>query len=189
MIVSAIAAMSTNRVIGRDNDLPWNLPADMKYFMRTTRGHHVIMGRKTFESMGVPLKNRTNIVVTRDLFYAASGIHVAHSLHEALNMAYENDEKEVFIIGGAEIYKLALPLLNKIYLTEIDLEVSDGDAFFPHFDPDLWVLTNQDAHLPDERIHTLSYLTSMKEEQCERTRPISTFVGRLTLLCLEFKNV
>ena len=151
MIVSAIAAMSANRVIGRNNDLPWSLPADMKYFMRTTKGHHVIMGRKTFESMGVPLKNRTNIVITRDMFYAASGIIVAHSLHEALNIAHKADEEETFVIGGAEIYKLALPILDKIYLTEIDLIVKDGDAFFPKFDLNDWTLTSKLAHEVDQK--------------------------------------
>jgi dihydrofolate reductase len=149
MIISAIAAMSKNRVIGVDNDLPWNLPADMKYFMRTTRGHHVIMGRKTFESMGVPLKNRTNIVITRDAFYIGSGIIVVHSLSEALDLAQSNNEPEVFIIGGAEIYNLALPVLDKIYLTEIDLHVDGGDAFFPSFKSDDWIVTKEETHLPD----------------------------------------
>lgn len=153
MIVSAIAAMSKNQVIGKDNDLPWHLPADMRYFMRTTKGHHVIMGRKTFESMGVPLKNRTNIVITRDGFYSASGILVAHSLHEALQIAESNEEEEVFIIGGAEIYKLALPLLDRIYLTEIDLIVSDGDAFFPKLDMSDWVLVSDERCTPDEKNH------------------------------------
>ncbi|NND31921.1 MAG: dihydrofolate reductase [Saprospiraceae bacterium] len=151
MIISAIAAMSSNRVIGRNNDLPWSLPADMKFFMRTTKGHHVIMGRKTFESMGVPLKNRTNIVITRDMFYAASGIIVAHSLHEALAIAKKAGEAEVFIIGGAEIYTLALPILDRIYLTEIDLTVQDGDAFFPEFDPNNWMLTSQQVNEPDQK--------------------------------------
>lgn len=153
MIVSAIAAMSKNRVIGVENDLPWHLPADMKYFMRTTRGHHVIMGRKTFESMGVPLKNRTNIVITRDAFYTASGILVAHSLHEALQLAEASKQEEVFIIGGAEIYKLALPVLDRIYLTEIDLVVKDGDAFFPDFESPLWQLVKEEQNEPDERNH------------------------------------
>jgi dihydrofolate reductase len=151
MIISAIAAMSKNRVIGIDNDLPWHLPADMKYFMNTTRGHHVIMGRKTFESLGVPLKNRTNIVITRDAFYLASGTTVAHSLAEALEIAACNHEPEVFIIGGAEIYKLALPVLDKIYLTEIDLHVERGDAFFPSFNLADWILTKEETHLPDAK--------------------------------------
>jgi dihydrofolate reductase len=151
MVVSAIAAMSKNRVIGVDNDLPWQLPADMKYFMRTTRGHHVAMGRKTFESMGVPLKARTNIVITRDPFYTATGILVAHSLHEALEIAAANEETEVFVIGGSEIYRLAIPVLDRIYLTEIDLFVEKGDAFFPDFNMDEWRLVSQENHKPDER--------------------------------------
>ena len=153
MIVSAIAAMSKNRVIGVENDLPWHLPADMKYFMRTTRGHHVIMGRKTFESMGVPLKNRTNIVITRDAYYTASGILVAHSLHEALQMAENSEKEEIFIIGGAEIYKLSLPVLDRIYLTEIDLEVEGGDAFFPEFESASWHLVHEERNEPDEKNH------------------------------------
>ncbi|MBK8502261.1 MAG: dihydrofolate reductase [Saprospiraceae bacterium] len=151
MIVSAIAAMSKNRVIGVDNDLPWHLPADMKYFMHTTRGHHVAMGRKTFESMGVPLKARTNIVITRDLFYTATGILVAHSLHEALEIAAANEETEVFVIGGSEIYSLAIPVLDRIYLTEIDLLIDKGDAFFPNFNVTEWRLVSQEDHEPDDR--------------------------------------
>ncbi|MCB0685549.1 MAG: dihydrofolate reductase [Saprospiraceae bacterium] len=152
-MVSAIAAMSKNRVIGKENDLPWHLPADMKYFMRTTKGHHVIMGRKTFESLGVPLKNRTNIIITRDVFYTASGILVCHALEEALDIADAHSEEEVFVIGGAEIYKLSLPYLDRIYLTEIDLMVPDGDAFFPEFKSSEWQLTNEEPHEPDERNH------------------------------------
>lgn len=151
MIVSAIAAMSKNRVIGVDNDLPWHLPADMKYFMRTTRNHHVVMGRKTFESMGVPLKGRTNVVITRDPFFTASGILVTHSLHEALEIADANQEVEVFVIGGSEIYRLALPVLDRIYLTEIDLFVDKGDAFFPDFSPEEWKLISQEENGCDDR--------------------------------------
>ncbi len=155
--------MSRNRVIGVDNDLPWNLPADMKYFMRTTRHHHVIMGRKTFESMGIPLKNRTNIVITREAFYAASGILVAHSLQEALQIADSHGETEVFIIGGAEIYRLALPVLDRIYLTEIDLVVEHGDAFFPELDLSEWRLVFEENHEPDEKnLYAYSFKTYEK---------------------------
>ncbi len=151
MVISAIAAMSKNRVIGVKNDLPWHLPADMKYFMRTTRNHHVIMGRKTFESMGAPLKNRMNIVITRDADYSASGILVVHSLHEALRVTQSKGEDEAFIIGGAEIYQLALPVLDKIYLTEIDLIIENGDAFFPEFDLNTWRLISEQSHTPDDK--------------------------------------
>lgn len=164
MIISAIAAMSRNRVIGVENDLPWHLPADMKYFMRTTRGHHVIMGRKTFESMGIPLKNRTNIVITRDLFYTASGILVTHSLNEALEIPRSNGEDEVFIIGGAEIYKLSLPILDRIYLTEIELKVEKGDAFFPEFSTKEWQLVREEKHQPDAK-NQYTYTFKIFEKQ------------------------
>ncbi|MDH3649748.1 MAG: dihydrofolate reductase [Saprospiraceae bacterium] len=138
--------------MGAGNQLPWHLPADMKYFMRTTLGRHVIMGRKTFESMnGKPLPKRTNIVITRDPFYAASGALVVHSLREALALAEANQETEVFIIGGGEIYRESLPLIDKIYLTEIDIEIADGDTFFPDLDPDQWILKSEDVHQPDKR--------------------------------------
>lgn len=152
MIISAIAACSKNRVIGSGNQLPWSLPADMRYFMRTTMGRHVIMGRKTFESMnGKPLPKRTNIVITRDPYYVASGTMVVHSLEEALELAKHNGEEEVFIIGGGEIYKQSLPLLDKLYITEIDLEIKNGDTFFPILDPKEWDLISEDAHHPDEK--------------------------------------
>ncbi len=151
MIVSAIAAYSKNRVIGIENQLPWHLPADMRYFMRTTKGHHVLMGRKTYESMGVPLKNRTNIVVTSNPYYVGSGLVVVHSIKEGIDFARNNGEEELFIIGGAEIYKQSLPLLDKLYVTEIDLEVSGGDAFFPAFSRDEWMLESKQDFKPDQK--------------------------------------
>lgn len=151
MIISAIAAHSSNRVIGKDNDLPWSMPADMRYFMRTTKGHHVLMGRKTYESMGVPLKNRVNIVLTSDPFYAASDLVVVHSLQEGIEYARVNGEEELFIIGGAQIYEQSLPHLDKLYITEIDLEVSDGDAYFPDFDKSDWDLISAKQQVTDEK--------------------------------------
>ena len=151
MIVSAIAAYSKNRVIGIENQLPWHLPADMRYFMRTTKGHHVLMGRKTYESMGVPLKNRTNIVVTSNPYYVGSGLVVVHSIKEGIDFARNNGEEELFIIGGADIYKQSLPLLDKLYVTEIDLEVSGGDAFFPEFSRDEWMLESKQDFEPDQK--------------------------------------
>ncbi len=151
MIISAIAAYANNRVIGRNNDLPWSLPADMRYFMRTTKGHHVLMGRKTYESMGVPLRNRTNIVLTSDPYYAGTDLVIVHSLQEGIQFAKANGETELFIIGGAQIYKQSLPILDKLYLTEIDLTVQGGDVYFPQFDMDEWTLESADAHMPDEK--------------------------------------
>ena len=117
MIISLIAALSKNRVIGKNNDLPWHLPDDMKYFMQTTSGHHVIMGRKNYDSIPQkfkPLPNRTNIVVTRQKNFVASGCMVVNSLEEALGIAESNKEKETFIIGGAEIYSQALSLATQV---------------------------------------------------------------------------
>jgi dihydrofolate reductase len=140
VLISAIAAMSSNRVIGRDGDLPWHLPRDMKFFMNTTKGHHVIMGRNNFASMNyIPLKNRVNIVLTRDPFFITSTAIVLHSIEEAINFAYEAGEEEAFIIGGGEIYTQALHLTEKIYLTEVITEVS-GDTYFPEIDMDEWVV-------------------------------------------------
>jgi len=150
MIVSAIVAVAKNNVIGKDNDMPWYLPADLKYFKRTTLGHHIIMGRKNFESIGRPLPKRTNIVLTRDPYFIVSGCLVAHSIEEALTKAYDNGDREAFIIGGGEIYKQSLPFLDKIYLTEIDLEV-EGDVYFPDIDAKKWKLLSSEAHQADER--------------------------------------
>src|SRR5690349_3411055 len=112
--------MSTNRVIGRDGGLPWHLPRDMKYFKKVTTGHYVIMGRESFASMGyVPLKGRTNIVLTRDPFFISSSAIILHSIEEAIQFAYDAREKEVFILGGGKIFAQSMHLIEKIYLTEV----------------------------------------------------------------------
>jgi len=166
MILSAIAAYSKNRVIGIDNQLPWHLPADMRYFMRTTKGHHVLMGRKTYESMGVPLKNRTNIVVTSNPFYVGSGLVVVHSINEGIKYARDNGEEELFIIGGAEIYRQSLPLLDKLYVTEIDLEVKGGDAFFPEFSLTDWTIESDQPCEPDNKNkHPFAFRVYKKKDQ------------------------
>ena len=150
MNVNAIVAVSKNKVIGADNKLPWYLPADLKFFKRTTLGHHIIMGRKTFLSLNKPLPKRTNIVLTRDPFFIADGVLVAHSIYEALEIAFEREEKEVFIIGGGEIYEQSLPYLDKIYLTEVDIEV-DGDTYFPELPASEWQLIHEEKHEADDR--------------------------------------
>ena len=150
MIVSAIAAMAKNRVIGKDNEIPWYLPADLAYFKKTTLHHHVIMGRKSFQSIGRPLPKRTNIVITRNPFFAASNVQVVHSLDEALDLAEAQHESEAFIIGGGDIYALAFPRLDRLYLTEVDIEPA-GDVFFPAFKYEEWMLLKAEAHAPDER--------------------------------------
>jgi dihydrofolate reductase len=151
MIISAIAAMSSNRVIGRDGDLPWHLPRDMKFFKETTMGHHIIMGRNNFASMDYkPLRGRINIVLTRDPFFITSSAIVMHSIEEALSYAYDAGETEVFIIGGGEIYKQSLPLLDKIYLTEVITEVA-GDTYFPEIDLNEWNVASSLLVAPDEK--------------------------------------
>ena len=131
MIVSAIVAVDRNNVIGKDNGIPWHLPADLKYFKRRTLNHHVVMGRKSFESIGRPLPMRTNIIVTRNPYFIASNCLVAPSVEEALSIAFDNGEKEAFIIGGGEIYRQSMPLWGRVYLTRVEMEVQGGEVFFP----------------------------------------------------------
>lgn len=150
MIVSAIVATAKNRVIGKDNNIPWYLSADLKYFKRTTLNHHIIMGRKSFQSIGRPLPKRTNVVVTRDPFFVASNCLIASSIEEALNLAYDNGETEAFIIGGGQIYKQSMPLWDKLYLTEVDLEI-EGDVFFPEINKQEWQLISSELHQADEK--------------------------------------
>jgi dihydrofolate reductase len=153
MIVSAIAALSKNRVIGRNNDLPWRLPDDMKFFMETTKGHHVIMGRKNYDSLlpkFKPLPQRTNIVITRQKDFHAPGCTVMHAVEPALDLAKKNLEVECFIIGGAEIYKLAMPFTTRLYLTEIDAHV-EGDTYFPDVDMSKWREVSRRHHPSDQR--------------------------------------
>jgi len=153
MTISLIAALSRNLVIGRNNDLPWHLPDDMKYFMQTTKGHYVIMGRKNYDSIPEkfrPLPNRTNIVVTRQQGLKLPNCTVVHSLEEAVAIAREAAEKELFIIGGAAIYQLGMPLANRLYLTEIDATI-DGDTYFPEFQKSLWKEVSRQHHPTDDR--------------------------------------
>jgi len=138
MRISLIVAMAQNRVIGREGDLPWRIPGDLKYFKETTLGKPVVMGRKTWESLGRPLPGRPNIVITRAPDYAAQGAHVTHSLDQALEVAGTLvEDAEIMIIGGAEIYRQALPLAGRIYLTEVYLK-PEGDAMFDDFDRTAW---------------------------------------------------
>ncbi len=154
MKVSIIVAASKNNVIGKDNNLIWHLPKDMKFFKDTTIGHHVIMGRKNFESIPhkySPLPNRKNIVVTQQKKYLAKGCIVVNSIEEGLKISKKNGEDEAFIIGGGEIYKLALQLnlVDKIYLTRIH-HTFDGDTFFPKLDKK-WKETERIDHQADEK--------------------------------------
>ena len=133
--VSVIAAVADNNAIGLDNGLPWHLPEDLKHFRSLTMGHHIIMGRKTYESLGRLLPGRTTVIVTRQTDYCVAGALVAGSLDEAVSLCGNDDE--VFVIGGAELYKLALPIADKLYLTEVSGEFS-ADTFFPEYDKAAW---------------------------------------------------
>ncbi len=150
MIISAIVATAHNGVIGKDNEIPWYLPADFAYFKRVTLNHHIIMGRNCYESIGRPLPKRTNVIVTRNLFYVASGCVIVHSVEEGLKLAEMNGEEEVFIIGGGEIYKQTMHLLDKIYITEVDLN-TEGSVFFPEINTNEWHLVSEEKHLKDEK--------------------------------------
>lgn len=150
MIVSCIVATAKNRVIGKNNQMPWHLPADLAYFKRTTLGHHVIMGRKNYQAIGRPLPDRTNIIVTRDRSFNCSNCEVVHNLEDALLLAKKNGEQEAFIIGGGNIYEQTIRYWDKLYLTEINLE-TDGDVFFPELNWENWTLVSEKKHQKDEK--------------------------------------
>ncbi len=148
MKISVIAAMSENRIIGRDGALPWHLPADLARFKSITTGHTVIMGRKTFESVGQPLPNRRTIVITRNNDYQRAGVFIAHSLDEALDHAAREDE--IFILGGEAVYRIALPRADRLYLTIVHATM-EGDTHFPTFNFDDWKLVEDERHEADDR--------------------------------------
>ena len=141
--LSLIVAIAKNRVIGVNNTLPWHLPEDLKRFRALTTGHHIIMGRKTYDSLGRLLPGRTTVIVTRNPDYQVEGAIVVHSLEAAISAC--GDDNEVFLIGGAELYKDGLTLANKLYMTEIDAEY-EGDAFFPEFDEAEWQVGERENH-------------------------------------------
>lgn len=146
--LSIIAAMDRNRVIGIDNTLPWRLPADLAHFKALTMGHHMIMGRKTYESLGKPLPGRTSVIVTRDRTFSAPGCIVVHSLGEAV--AACDSDAEAFFIGGADLYRQALDVAQRLYLTEVKTAVA-GDAWFPEFDRTVWGEVARKHCLADEK--------------------------------------
>jgi dihydrofolate reductase len=144
--IAIIAAVARNGVIGSGSRMPWHLPDDLKRFRRLTLGHAVIMGRRTFESIGKPLAGRTNIVVTRSSDWTRPGCHAAHSLEAAL--AAVREREDAFVIGGAEIYALALPVARRLYMTEIKCDF-EGDAFFPEFDRSRWREISRESRVLD----------------------------------------
>jgi dihydrofolate reductase len=157
--------MTRNRVIGQGNGLPWRLPKDLQFFMKTTMGHPVVMGRKTFETMKAPLPGRTNIVVTRDPDYRRAGVLVAGDLTGALALAEaqarQDGRDEIFVAGGAEIYRLALDVATRLYVTEIDAELQ-GDTFFPELDWSRWRRVRSEVHAPDPS-HAYGFTISIFE--------------------------
>jgi dihydrofolate reductase len=150
-MVSIIVAAAENNVIGRQGQLPWHLPADLQHFKKLTLGHPIVMGRRTFESIGRALPGRTNIVVTGQTNWPApDGVLLAHSLPEALALAAEQPGgEEVCIIGGGEIYREALPAVDVVHLTEVHTTVPDGDTFFPTLSPTTWREETRQRHAPD----------------------------------------
>jgi len=147
MSLSIIVAMASNRAIGLNNTLPWRIPEDLKRFKALTMGHHMIMGRKTYDSIGKPLPGRTTVVVTRDPALRIEGCVMANSLEQAI--AACKGDSEIFIVGGAEIYAQALPLADTLYLTEIRQEIA-GDTFFPEFDRNAWIEASREEHTQTE---------------------------------------
>jgi dihydrofolate reductase len=147
-VISLVVAMARNRVIGRDNALPWHLSEDLKRFKATTLGKPVLMGRKTFQSIGKPLPGRRNIVLTRDRAWRAEGVEVVRSIEEALKLA--QGAPELAVIGGAEIYRLVLPLADRIYLTRVEADVS-GDTEFPELRAEEWTEVRTGTHPADDR--------------------------------------
>ena len=160
-MLTMIAAAAENNALGKDGDLVWHLPDDFKRFKKLTTGHHIIMGRKTFEAFPKPLPNRSHIVITRNRDYTKEGCIVVHNLEDALKIAEEDTQP--FIIGGGEIYKLALNASEKIELTRVH-DTFEADAFFPEIDLSKWELINEEFHEKDER-HSVSftYLTYVKK--------------------------
>jgi len=150
MKTSCIVAIGHNNVIGHENKIPWYLPADLKYFKACTTGHHVIMGKNCYLSIGKPLPNRTNIIITRDPFFISTGCVVVHSIKEALQVALENGEEEVFIIGGGQIYDQTAELWDKLYLTEVEVK-AEGDVFFPTINLDEWQIISEKKCLAEEK--------------------------------------
>ena len=155
MRVSIIAAVAANGMIGREGELPWRLPADLAFFKRVTMGHHLVMGRKTWASIGRPLPGRSMVVLTRSTAQEIPGVRFVHDLPEALALAAEAGDSDVFVIGGAEVFARALPLAERLYLTRVHADV-EGDVGFPAFDERQWVEVEREDHAVDDR-HALPF--------------------------------
>jgi len=167
--VTLIAARARNGVIGRNNAMPWKIPGEQAYFKRNTMGHPIIMGRKTWESIGRPLPGRRSIVVTRGITFAAVGAEVAHGLDEALSLCA--DAPEVFVIGGAQIYEAAMPHAERLLVTEIDADF-EGDTYFPSIDRAQWRETQREHHAPDDtRTFGFDFVTYERAQRGNAKQP------------------
>jgi dihydrofolate reductase len=158
--ISLIVAVSSNHVIGKDNALPWHLPEDLKRFRTLTTGHHIIMGRKTYESLGRLLPDRTTVIVTRNKALKVDGAVVVYSLQEAIEVCVK--DTEAFIIGGAELYLQGLQYAENLYLTQVETHV-EGDAFFPTLDENIWQETSRENHVSVKGLK-FSYLTYARKK-------------------------
>lgn len=158
-MLKILVAFDENRVIGKNNALIWHLPADLKRFKALTTGHVIIMGRKTFESIGKPLPNRTTIVISRQADLHIDGVIIAHSVEEAILKGKSITRDDIFIVGGAEIYALSLPLADQILVTQLH-DIFEGDAYFPEISLDTWEVIEQERGVTDEKnAYQYSYLT------------------------------
>jgi dihydrofolate reductase len=161
-VVWAIVAMAENRVIGKNNQLPWHLPADLKHFKDITTGNAILMGRKTFESIGKPLPNRVNLILTRDAHYKKDGCITVYTLEDAKNVAKMEGKSHIFIIGGAEVYHQFISQIEKIYLTIVHGNI-EGDAFFPALDMTQWREIERKTHAADDKNqYSYSFLTLVR---------------------------
>lgn len=161
-MISLMVAHDPNGVMGVNNDLPWHIPEDLKYFKETTMGKAMVMGRKTYESIGRPLPGRLNIVITRNPDYQAEGVEVVQSLDKAIEIAREYAE-EVMIIGGAEIFKRSMPLADRLYITEVHEEY-DGDTFFPSYQED-WEVIKKTDQMTSKTGTTFTYLVYERDRK------------------------
>lgn len=160
-MITIIAAIAENNALGKDNDLIWHLPADLIRFRKTTTGHHIIMGRNTYESIGKPLPNRTTVIITRNKNYKAEGCIIVNSLEEALETAKEDESP--FIIGGAQIYKEAIHLVDQLDITEVHHKF-DADVFFPKIDTGIWKETNREKFATDKKNkYSYSFVSYIKK--------------------------
>ena len=148
MRLSIVVAMDSNRLIGKDNGLPWHLPADLAFFKKLTTGNTILMGRKTFDSIGRPLPNRCNIIITRNADIEIAGCEVVNSIEKALSLV--QSETEVMVIGGAKLYQQILPIADRLYITQVEGEF-DGDTYFPPYDEKNWRQVSCESHLADKK--------------------------------------